>query len=299
LTLPCALLVVHLFLSDTENRILGLLDRVNKLNQPAVAGVLLFAMAYSLGSAVSLIAQDFFDDDDLHIRILEHVFRVGVTETSIRTDVYCQKRWLVTQTLFDSFADKHESFWTRDSPCQYTGSWIIPLARYQINRGEGRVGEVFRIQEAELLMKGSDANERLRQFHDQIMVLRGAAFDGGRFFVVLVLVEREISVQAALVCVVGLSLTCSNCIVQPRSRPSLQSALHGIHFGGAGGGGLVLAGATSAQGKRCAGTAARAGWARGVSSRLPCPLVVSHLRCFLGMVGHSGAVWPADYLLFF
>ena len=37
-------------------------------NQPAVAGVLLFAMTYTLGSAVSRMAQDFFNDNDLHVQ---------------------------------------------------------------------------------------------------------------------------------------------------------------------------------------------------------------------------------------
>jgi hypothetical protein len=37
---------------------------------------------------------------------------------------------------------------------------------------------VFRFQEATVLLQGTDNTERLRQFHDQIVVLRGAAFDG-------------------------------------------------------------------------------------------------------------------------
>jgi hypothetical protein len=173
LALPGVLLVIHLFFSDTESRLKSILDWVKEQDQPALAGVLLFAMAYSLGSAVSRIAQDFFDDDDLHVRLLQHVYRVGVTETSIRADVYCQKRWLVKKSLLDSFAGgEHETFWRNEARCQYTGSWIIPRASYRINRGEGMVGEVFHIQEAELLLKGSDATERVRQFHDQIMVLR-------------------------------------------------------------------------------------------------------------------------------
>ena len=90
LALTWVLLVLHLFFSDKELSIGKLLDWVSKQNQPAVAGVLLFAMAYSLGSAVSRIAQDFFDDDDMHFRIDHVLFRVGVTESSIRTDVYCR-----------------------------------------------------------------------------------------------------------------------------------------------------------------------------------------------------------------
>jgi hypothetical protein len=39
-------------------------------------------------------------------------------------------------------------------------------------------GDLFRVHEGALLLLGIDANERLRQFHDQVMVLRGAAFNG-------------------------------------------------------------------------------------------------------------------------
>src|SRR5216684_6932747 len=89
LALTWVLLVIHLFFSNTELRLGKLLEWVGTQNQPALAGVLLFAMAYSLGSAVSRLAQDFFDDDDLHIRVSHYLFRVGVTESSIRTAVFC------------------------------------------------------------------------------------------------------------------------------------------------------------------------------------------------------------------
>jgi hypothetical protein len=42
---------------------------------------------------------------------------------------------------------------------------------------KGRVLNIFNLQESVLLLKGQDATERLRQLHDQINVLRGAAFD--------------------------------------------------------------------------------------------------------------------------
>jgi len=90
LALPWVLLVIHLFFSDNESSLKKLLGWVESQNQPAVAGVLLFAMTFSLGSAVSRMAQDFFDDDDLHFRAFQHLFQVGVTESSIRTEVYCQ-----------------------------------------------------------------------------------------------------------------------------------------------------------------------------------------------------------------
>src|SRR5208283_3943466 len=89
LALPCVLLVIHLFFPDNQSSITKLLGCVKDQNQPAVAGVLLFAMTFSLGSAMSRIAQDFFDDDDLHIQVDGHLFRARVTETSIRSEVYC------------------------------------------------------------------------------------------------------------------------------------------------------------------------------------------------------------------
>ncbi len=89
LALSWVLLVVHLFFSDNESSLKKILDWVKAQDQPALAGILLFAMAYPLGSAVSRIAQDFLDDDDLHVPVFNYLFRVGVTESSIRTDVFC------------------------------------------------------------------------------------------------------------------------------------------------------------------------------------------------------------------
>jgi hypothetical protein len=190
LALAWVLLVIHLFFSDKEPNIAKLLDWVSKQNQPALAGVLLFAIAYSLGSAVSRIAQDFFDDDDMHFHIGKVLFRVGVTESSIRTDVYC--RTLPSETEIpkaaDPMAKKRAAFKDNNPDCTYTGRWILrqavdPATNHKItatwlSEQEGRAEEIFRFQEAMVLLQGTDPTERLRQFHDQIMVLRGAAFDG-------------------------------------------------------------------------------------------------------------------------
>ena len=180
LALPWVLLVIHLFFSDNESRMGSLLYWVGKQNQPAVAGVLLFAMAYSLGSAVSRIAQDFFDDEDLHFQVSTYLLQVGVTETSIRTDVYCQtlQRGVVAQKPDESSNAKREHFRENDSNCDYTARWIVPKTHQWINSQQSLAADLFHVQEAALQLKGTDATERLRQFHDQIMVLRGATFDG-------------------------------------------------------------------------------------------------------------------------
>jgi hypothetical protein len=93
LALPWLVLVVHLFFLGGEGSIKVLLRWVRRLNQPAVVSVVLFAMTYSLGSAVSRIAQDFFNDDDLNLQFPSHpplLIRVGVTEYRILASVYCQ-----------------------------------------------------------------------------------------------------------------------------------------------------------------------------------------------------------------
>jgi hypothetical protein len=179
LALPWVFLVIHLFFPQDEKRFAGILDWVNKQNQPAVAGILLFAMAYPLGSVVSRIAQDCFDDDDLYIEVPgQFLFRVGVTTTGTRilTHVFCEEddQGLISQALLDSLREKHG----KKDPCQYKGKWMIPQSHLWISQAEGTAIDVFHLEEGALLLQGTDKNERVRQFHDERMVLRGAAFDG-------------------------------------------------------------------------------------------------------------------------
>jgi hypothetical protein len=215
LALPWVLLAIDLFFSTNVSRVRSLLHWVVQQKQPAVAGVLLFAMTYALGSVVSRIAQDFFDDDDLHIHAFHRLFRVGVTESSIRTNVFCNafkdpespkpsepsvEKGELRKTnsgLNDPTAEKHKTFQENNPKCEYTGRWIIRTRHLQtddpiivdkinpqritaewINQQEDLAERIFLYHEAAVLHLGTDANERLRQYHDQIMVLRGAAFNG-------------------------------------------------------------------------------------------------------------------------
>jgi len=187
LALPWVLLVIHLIFSDTESSLGKLLVSVKQQNQPALVSVLLFAMAYPMGSAVSRIAQDFFDDDDLHLHVsisgYERWFRLPVvTETSIRTDVYCQAQEPTPRsTLSDTGPQFAQPPKPNQSLCQYAGGRLTPKTA-DVWSGRAQLEElathVFHIQEAALLLLGTDDNERLRQFRAQIIVLRGAAFNG-------------------------------------------------------------------------------------------------------------------------
>ena len=169
LALPWVLLIIHLFFSDDESSLNRLLDWTKKFNQPAVAGVLLFAVAYSLGSMVSRIAQDFFDDDDLYLHLhfngYERWFGLPhwVTETSLLTSVYCQQPQ--APSACSQFPDGRMG-------AREKNEW---KSREQLDE---QAGQSFRLQEAAVLLQGTDKVERMRQFHDQVMVLRGAAFNG-------------------------------------------------------------------------------------------------------------------------
>ncbi len=151
--------------NDFYLRLRKLLAWVRSPSEAAIAGVLLFALAYFLGSAISRIAQDFSDDDDLYLHVpIQNLWLrfPTVTETSILTNVYCRERELL-------------------QPCdQHIGILIRPKtgdqwkARLSI---EQTATDLFHTQEAAALLKGTDDIERLRLYHDQIMVLRGGSFD--------------------------------------------------------------------------------------------------------------------------
>ena|ERR1700692_646817 len=246
LALPWVILVIHLFFSHNESTLKNLFGWVKDQQQPALAGILLFAIAFPLGSVMSRIAQDFFDDDDLHLLVFHHLFRMGITEKSIRTDVFCntfkaepagsnsatprtekpeplkgndprsedaftkncqpsttadshltnpstEKRepFNPAPEMRDLLVDKSEQFKSTDPNCTYTGRWVIQacdqnthqyITAQWISDQQNRAGDVFHVHEASVLLKGTDATERVRQFHDQIMVLRGAAFNGMLLF---------------------------------------------------------------------------------------------------------------------
>lgn len=190
LALSWVILIVHLFFLSGESSIEVLFRWIRRLNQPAVVSVLLFALAYTLGSAVSRIAEDFFNDNDLHITLDGHLVRDGVTENRILTSVYCDsnKRNLLAAGKENSvLADKINTFQSIDAMkelCKQSLNWAVPLAsdsaaRAKTDRDLNSAAEdLFGLQENALMDKGGDYTVRLRQLHDQVMVLRGAAFNG-------------------------------------------------------------------------------------------------------------------------
>jgi hypothetical protein len=238
LALPWVVLVVHLFFFDGQNRIDQALRWIKDQQAQAAAGVLLFAMTYTLGSAVSRIAQDCFNDDDLHLRIFGlSIVRDVVTENRILTRVYCESdsnfllpeeksnvalSWKIAQFREQScLCTQAHASWVRvkakggdladaaqpvvaevtavpasagpsgaassnaGSPCKASEN---PTDESQLSEEEQErrkeerfiksAADILGLQENALMEKGQDYSVRLRQLHDQVMVLRGAAFNG-------------------------------------------------------------------------------------------------------------------------
>jgi len=181
LALPWVLLVIHLFFFEGENRIEVALKWVKDQQAQAAAGVLLFAITYTLGSAVSRTAQDFFDDDDLFLHVDGHLLR-GVTENHILTRLYCDSdddSHLLRADQGDSaLVNKIKDFRAQKSVCKDPLRWWVRQKdEKERDNFIGIAADIFGLQENALMVKGGDYTVRLRQIHDQVMVLRGAAFN--------------------------------------------------------------------------------------------------------------------------
>jgi len=213
LALPWFGLVVHLFFLEGESRLAVYLRWIKRQQASAVAGVLLFAAAYTLGAAVSRVAQDVFNDDDLYVEvpIVHRWMRMAITEDRIVTKVYCEREdnaLLQAGTGHPALAEKIHTFrcqktdycgrecgaapvnsaaangsckefLAEDALCRQTLSWLAPSGlHWQADANlNGTGADIFGLEEAAVLLKGEDETQRVRQLHDQIMVLRGAAFN--------------------------------------------------------------------------------------------------------------------------
>jgi hypothetical protein len=128
-----------------------------------IVAVLVAACAYCLGAAVARLGQDFFDDDDLPL---------SVTESSIRVSVYCDELQSGLVQAAVPFQDNSKNY------SSITPDWFSGVCQADGSSARDRVRQIFQIQESTLLLAGTDKANRLRLLHQQIMVLRGAAFDG-------------------------------------------------------------------------------------------------------------------------
>jgi hypothetical protein len=181
LALSWVTLVIHLFFLEDESVIEKAISWIKEKELTAVAGVLLFAMAFAIGSGVSRIAADFFNDDDLRIDTYRHRFRVGVTEDGIRTRVYCENEDLLAVSHDNQIADRGRALKADNWLCGNSLAWSLPAPEDE--KDKDLVPRIFYLQESAIQLNGEDKTERVRQLHDQVFVLRGAAFNGLLAFV--------------------------------------------------------------------------------------------------------------------
>jgi hypothetical protein len=155
----------------------------------AVVVAFVVAAGYLLGSAVSRFSRDFFNDE---------LWKPLPTEDMIRDNVY-----------YEEFCSEHAfvyQYWSRPIHLEPPPDFCLDkdtkakllktnpgklvkfndLGTDQLNYFDLEVQEVFLLEESELLLQGLDKVDRLKQYYDQITVLRGGAFNGFILFLLCV-----------------------------------------------------------------------------------------------------------------
>jgi hypothetical protein len=163
LALPWIFLLVQFFFPDVIEWLRHLPDFGKDQVRLTVVGVLVAALIYCLGAAVARLGQDFFNDDDLP---------GSVTSDKIRTSVYCDPVNSGMVTLAVPFRDGSGPY------APVTPTWFRRLCDNDRTSANYRTRQIFSLQESALLLAGADKTSRLRLLHQQMMILRGAAFDG-------------------------------------------------------------------------------------------------------------------------
>jgi hypothetical protein len=161
LALPWVLLALDLFLQPKEDALLKALDFAKEKQLYGIAAVLLFAVAYFMGAAISRLAGDFFNDDDLGIQ---------ATEDAIRSQVYgdSRKEWAAKLNI-----QPEKELRTPGAFCRR----VFPDHAADDASNE-LTKQVFDLQESALLLLGVDKTGRLQHMHQQLLILRGAALNG-------------------------------------------------------------------------------------------------------------------------
>jgi hypothetical protein len=156
LALPWVAILYRVFSDDRSIDSKFDLSFVPESARSAVSVALVLAVGYLIGSAVSRFSRDFFNDE---------LWQPLPTENMIRDSVYhdelCSDHWTV-ETLSKGIH--------LQPPENFCDSLTLEF--------DQKVQELFLLEESELLLQGVEKIDRLKQYFDQITVLRGAAFNG-------------------------------------------------------------------------------------------------------------------------
>lgn len=167
LSLPWLALLIAMFYQPLQlfNRI----QRGSTVLESATFGVLTLAIAYSMGSAISPLAAQLLDDQDLPI---------PYKSRKIKADLYLKTLDLLKlNTLLN----------TSDTPISRAAAKILDCSPSPACSKSKEFWEasdnLFTLQEEVVLGDGTDKTERIVRLHEQVVVLRGAVFNVGVFVV--------------------------------------------------------------------------------------------------------------------
>jgi len=175
LALPWLAVLLRMYLlSPTDGKSEGHAALVSALPEharDAVLSVAILALGYFLGAAVARVSDDFFGDDDLWSL---------PTEPSIREDVYYHEYCdvegvLAVGKLPHQLEEPEVSFCPKKAPM----SLERPRREADWHKTWGdAITQFSRLEESKLLLQGDDKTTRLRELHDQSVILRGATLNG-------------------------------------------------------------------------------------------------------------------------
>ncbi len=179
LALPWLAILNRMIDSGAISSVPSYLSVLPRSARSTVAVAVVIAFGYVAGSAISRASRDLFNDE---------LLRPIPTEARIRDAVYqneyCGQELIYMDEnlpLFNepSSSDKssvstahkqkliHQKYKTAFCPGKETPEQL-----------DSHIQEMFSLQEGELLLLGQDKVDRLKQYYDQITVLRGAALNG-------------------------------------------------------------------------------------------------------------------------
>jgi hypothetical protein len=177
LALPWLAVLVRMFflpaIDGKEDGHWPLVSALPEHAREAVLSVVILALGYFLGAAVSRISDDFLGDSDLWSL---------PTEPSIRVDVYYHEycdiqglNVLAAMTLPNQPGTQDVSFCPRTDPVSKKRAGRD--ARW-VDQWSDAITQFFRLEEGKLLLQGDEKTSRFRELHDQIVILRGATLNG-------------------------------------------------------------------------------------------------------------------------
>ena len=168
LTLPWLACAILLLLPMKELPKTSSSSPLSKLLEPTALGIAVVTLAYFMGSAVSPLANQLLDDQDIPIVTIReiHASALQTYEAWVNTGASSISP---QQALFNKMS---QAFFNDAKRRRCTKSRDDAVACQQ------QANDLFLFQEQALLRDGTDKTERVNRLHEQVIVLRGAVFNG-------------------------------------------------------------------------------------------------------------------------